>query len=83
MRILRHSSGWSTLCSNGVGGSVPALKKFVDYSLGAPDQVSCDMIMITGGPIIQMFTYNGPLEEAKAERKTWQTLGKSVIGFSK
>ena len=73
-RVVRH--GNSLLGGNGIGESTEVFSAWRDYALEAPDHVSCDCVLPTGGPMVQAFTYKGSHESALAESANeWSALG--------
>lgn len=77
-RVVRHSNGPFTIFANGMGEK-EVFKAWRDYSLTAPDCVSCDCLLPTNGPMIQIYTYKGSYEDAKVESKKWKLLGRAAV----
>ncbi len=77
-RIVRHDNGPYTIFANGMG-EVEVFKAWRDYTLTAPDFVSCDCLLPSGGPMIQLYTCKCPYEHAAEEAKKWGSLGSAAV----
>ena len=83
VRIVRHDNSSMTCCGNGIG-DVVAVKNFRDYfNNDAPNPVSGACILPTGGPMIQLMTHAGPLDEARSEAEKFKAFGKPIMAMSK
>lgn len=81
MRILRNGKGFpfgNTL------GHAECVKRWRDYCLNAPDEVSSNLILPAGAPVhVQEYTYKGDPTSAKVEAKQWKANGKGVVSLLK
>jgi hypothetical protein len=76
-RVVRHSQ--RGCCGNGIG-AVEAFKAWRDYAVnGAPDCVSLDCVLPCGGPMVQQYTYKGPIDDAKREAQAWKAFGTAAV----
>ena len=83
-RIVRHGDGSFKIFGNGMGTSENVFCAWRDYALRAPNHVSVDCVLPTGGPMVQMFTYKGGHKEAITESKEqWSLLGKHMVKIAK
>lgn len=82
MRIIRNGKGFPF--GNGVGNSVELLKRWRDYCLRAPNEVSAATIMPFGAPImVQEYNFKGELAAAKEEAKQWKANGRAIVSMLK
>mmetsp|Transcript_26453 Transcript_26453/g.67163 ORF Transcript_26453/g.67163 Transcript_26453/m.67163 type:complete len:276 (+) Transcript_26453:267-1094(+) len=77
MRIMLTKK---VLCCGNSGGFVPIARKFRDYSMTAPEELSCEMVVPIGPPVcIQQFTYKGDVEKGKEMSKEWSKLSSAIV----
>ena len=82
VRIVRNGKGFPF--GNGVGNSAEVLKRFRDYCLRAPNEVSAATILPFGVPImVQEYNFKGELAAAKEEAKQWKANGRGVVSMFK
>jgi hypothetical protein len=81
MRFVRNGKG---CCFGNRLGHAGVLKSWRDYILEAPGEVSANIVMPIGAPImIQEYNYKGPIAAAKEEAKKWKANGRSIKNLLK
>lgn len=82
VRVVRHNHSFFTCCGNGMpNGDLDVLKAWRDYTQEAPESVSAATFLICGGPMIQDFSFKGPIEEGHQEAEKWKDFGRTIFSF--
>jgi len=82
MRVLRRGKGFPL--GNRIGQAA-VVTRWLEYCLHAPPEVSSNLIMPFGAPVlVQEYTYKGGgVASARAEAKQWRANGRGVVSLLK